>query len=209
MAGKMGGRGRGKPAMSFSMEQLGFSKGEALPAPVLQPSPSYPPLDHKPLPIELTTEMSYMVELKRDFAEYMRESPNNVQAVVLNEDIERFCEDYEESIAKSNRLEYDWSRMPVELKSLQKRKLQQQSKKRKQMDVNKKLMELEKKEKRQQTRLDEGEEEEEDAEERDTGVKEEEEADEEMDEGTDYANEYFETGESYLSEDDNDDGPTY
>lgn len=222
MAGRMGGRGRGKPAMSFSMEQLGFSKGEALPAPVLQPSPSYPPLDHRPPPIELTTEMSYMVELKKHFAEYMRESPNNVQAVVLNEDIERFCVDCEESIAECNRLEYeskyDWSRMPAELKSLQKRKLRQQNRKRKRMDVEKKLMQLEKKEKMQQTKTENGEEEEDkeeeeekDAEGKEMGehMKEEEEMDEEMDDGTDYANEYFDTGENYFSEDDNDDGPTY
>lgn len=222
MAGRMGGRGRGKPAMSFSMEQLGFAKGDVLPAPVLQPSPNYPPLDHRPLPIELTTEMSYLVELKQYFADYMRESPNNVQAVVPREDIERYCEDYEESIVERDRLaresKYDWSRMPVELKSLQKHKLQQQNRKRKHIDVEKKLMELEKKEKIQQTKTEEGQEEEEenkaeeeekDTEEDETGMKVEGEMDEEMDDGTDYANDYFETGENYFSEDDNDDGPTY
>lgn len=206
--------------MSFSMEQLGFSKGEALPAPVLLPSPNYPPLDHRPLPIELTAELSYLVELKKYFADYMRESPNSVQAVISSQDIERYCEDYEETIAERDRLEheskYDWGRMPAELKSLQKHRLQQQSRKRKHVDVERKLMELEKKEKIEQTKAEKGEEEEDKAgeeeknvEDEETVVKEEEEMDEEMDDGTDYANEYFETGENYLSEDDNDDGPTY
>lgn len=212
----MAGRGRGKSSMSFSMEQLGFAKGEMLPAPLLQPSPSYPMLDHKPSPIQITTEISYLVELKRDFTEYMRESSNNVQAVVLNEDIERFCEDYEER--GYNRLEYeskyDWSRLPMELKSSRKRKLEQSHnvrscKKRKIVDIDKKLMELEKSENTQRDDVEEeAEDEDEDEEEKEREV-DEEEIDEEMDDGTDYANEYFETGENYCSEDDNDDGPVF
>ncbi|XP_012234730.1 DNA-directed RNA polymerase III subunit RPC7-like [Linepithema humile] len=222
MAGRTAGRGR-KPSMSFSMEQLGVSKGEALSPPLLQPSPSYPPLDHKPLPIQMTTEMSYLVELKRDFTEYMRESPNNVQTVVLNEDIERFCEDYDETIM-TNKSEYesmhDWSRMPMELKSSRKRKLsdQQQStqpnKKQKVVDIDKKLAELEKKESAQQADAEkktkqEGEEEDESEEKEGERVKNENEIDEEMDDGTDYANEYFENGDNYYSEDENDDGPIF
>lgn len=214
----MAGRGRGKPTMSFSMEQLGISKGEILPAPVLQPSPSYPQLDHKPLPIQLTTEMSYLVELKRDFTEYMRESPNNVQAAILNEDVERFCEDFEETIAEYNKSKYeayhDWNRMPTELKLSRKRKSRQQNigwiKKKKDMDIAKKLAELEKRENTQQPDAEEEDKEEEDEEENGEGkemgerVKDEEEIDE-MDDGTDYANEYFENGDNYYSEDDNDD----
>ncbi|XP_070165678.1 DNA-directed RNA polymerase III subunit RPC7-like [Polyergus mexicanus] len=220
---KMAGRGKGKASMSFSMEQLGFSKGEMLPAPVLQPSSTYPILDHKPLPIQMTTEMSYLVELKRDFTEYMRESSNNVQAVVLNEDIERYCEDYEETITRYNRLEYeskyDWSRMPMELKSSRKRKIQRQdvkpNKKRKIMEtsnIENKLTELEKEESTQRLNTEEEVEEEEEGEDKnkeEERVKDEEEIDEEMDDGTDYANDYFDTGENYYSEDDNDDGPVF
>lgn len=150
----------------------------------------------------------------------MRESSNNVQAVILNEDIERYCEDYEEVITGYNRLEYeskyDWSRMPMELKSSRKRKIQQQnvkpSKKRRIIDIEKKPVELEKNENTQRIDAEEeAEEEEEDEEEKEMSerVKDEEEIDEEMDDGTDYANEYFETGENYCSEDDNDDGPVF
>lgn len=211
----MAGRGRGRPTMSFSMEQLGIPKGETLPAPVLQPSVSYPQLDHKPVPIQLTTEMSYLIELKRDFTEYMRESPNNVQAAVLNEDVERFCEDLEEAITECDKSKYeayyDWNRMPMELKVSRKRKSCQQnverSKKKKDMDIVKKLAELEKNESVQQPAEEEDKEEgdeEENGEGKEIGIKEEEEIDE-MDDGTDYVNEYFENGDNYYSEDDNDD----
>lgn len=222
----MAGHGR-KPSMSLSssIEQLRISKEEMLSASLLQPSPSYPPLDHKPLPIQMTTEMSYLVELKRDFTEYMRESPNYVQTIVLNEDIERFCEDYDETIM-TNTSEYesmhDWSKMPMELQLSRKRKLSDQqqsaqpSKKQKIIDIAQKLAELEKKENAQEASAEkkikqEGEEEEEDESEEKEGehVKDENEMDEEMDDGTDYANEYFENGDNYYSEDDNDDGPTY
>lgn len=213
----MAGRNRVKSGMSFTMEQLGLSKGEILPTPVLQPT--YPMLDRKPLPVQITTEMSYLVELKRDFTEYMRESSNNVQAIVVNEDIERYCENCDETITNYDASEYEsnynWSRMPMELKSLQKRKIQQQSakpsKKRKikELDIETKLVELEKEEDTQhldiEEEVEEGEEDEDQEEKINERVKDEEEIDEEMDDGTDYANEYFDTGENYYSEDDNDD----
>ena len=42
MAGRgRGGAGRGK-TMSFSVETLGFGRGEALPGPILEPPPLYP-----------------------------------------------------------------------------------------------------------------------------------------------------------------------
>jgi len=213
----MAGRSRGKPGMSFIMEHLGMAKGETLPMPIPQPTPSYPQLDHKPLPIQLTTEMSYLIELKRDFAEYMRESPNNVQAAILNEDVERFCEDFEEAIAEYDKLKYethhDWGRMPTELKLSRKRKSRQhnmaQNKKKKDMDIVKKLTDLEKKESTRRPDVEEeGKEdgdEEEDGEGKEMGEHIRDEEEDEMDDGTDYANEYFENGDNYYSEDDNDD----
>ncbi|KYQ54873.1 DNA-directed RNA polymerase III subunit RPC7, partial [Trachymyrmex zeteki] len=210
---KMAGRGRGKSAMSFSMEQLGIAKGEILPTPVLQPSLSYPPLDHKPPPIQITNEMEYLVELKRHFTEYIRESPYYVKAAIINEDIERYSDAFKEDFVDNDESKYeahhDWSLMPEELKASRKRKSRQQkgNKKKKDMDIVKKLTELEKKENMQQPAEEEDKEEggeEENDEEKEDGVREEEEEDE-MDDGTDYANEYFENGDNYYSEDDNND----
>ena len=143
--------------MSISTEQLGFSKGEALPPPVLQPPPKYPPLEYKALPLTITNEMGYLLELKREFAEYMRESPNNVLPVVIKKDIERYSDRYQDLITDKTSYEtrYDWSRMPAELKPVvRKRKGQKVTKpvkKPKNVDVETKLQELEKKESTQQS----------------------------------------------------------
>lgn len=205
--------------MSISAEQLGFSKGEALPPPVLQPPPKYPPLEYKPLTLNIINEMSYLLELKREFAEYMKESLNYVLPVTVKKDIERYSDRYQELITDKSGYEtkYDWSRMPAELKpAIRKRKGQTDGsgsqKKSKTVDIESKLKELEQKEKTQQSDVeDEGKEEEETEEKDEEQVEdEEEEQDEEMDEGTDYFNSYFDNGEGYDDEDDNlDDGPVY
>lgn len=213
MAGR--GRGRGKPSMSINVEQLGFTKGDALPPPVLQPPPKYPPLKYKPLPLNITTSMNYLLELKREYTEYLRESPNNVLPIVIKKDIERYSDRYQDLITDKSSYEtrYDWSRMPAELKPLSRKrkgtKPEKSQKKLKNIDPETKLQELEKKENSQQS---DAEEEEEEAEEKgeDQPEVEEEEMDEEMDEGTDYVNNYFDNGEGYDDEEDNlDDGPIY
>lgn len=211
----MAGRGRGKPTMSFATEQLGFSKGE-VPAPVLQPPPSYPPLERKPLPIIESNEMNYLVELKRDFAEYMRESPNYIQPIAQKKDIERYSDRYQDAVADTSesKLNYDWSRLPAELKLSEKRKktqgVKKQVKKRKTVDVESKLAELEKKERMQQTGVEEVREEEEDEDEKELKDDEEEEEriDGEMDDETDYTNIPI-NDEDDDSGDDLDEGPTF
>lgn len=204
--------------MSINTEQLGFSKGEALPPPVLQPPPKYLPLEYKPLPLNITAEMSYMLELKREYAEYLRDSYNNVLPVVIKKDIERYSDRYQDLITDKTSYEarYDWTRMPAELKPQPRKrkgpKVEKPKKKKKNVDVESKLQELEKKESSQQSDVEEEEKEEEETEEKeDDHVEDEEvEPDEEMDEGTDYLNNYFDNGEGYDEEDDNlDDGPVY
>ncbi|KAL2715095.1 hypothetical protein V1478_014793 [Vespula squamosa] len=219
----MAGRGRGKfkPSMSFNTEQLGFAKGEVLPSPVLQPPQKYPMLEYKPLTFSITNEMSYLLELKRDYTEFLRESPYNVQPIELKKDIERYSDRYQDLMTDKSGYDtrYDWSKVPSELKpSLRRQKSQatiQPKKKQKTVDIESKLQELEKKETNQQGDVQEEEEEkaDEEAEEKETDEvveDEEEELDEEMDEGTDYVNSYFDNGEGYDDEEDNmDDGPIY
>lgn len=62
MAGRGRGRGRGRAAMSFDFSQLGFSAGETLPAPVLQPPPTFPPLEHKPVPLKSGPESKFIID---------------------------------------------------------------------------------------------------------------------------------------------------
>ncbi|KAK2582574.1 hypothetical protein KPH14_004863 [Odynerus spinipes] len=219
----MAGRGRGKfgkPSMSFSSEQLGFAKGEVLPPPVLEPPPKYPTLEYEALTFTITNEMSYLLELKRDYTEYLRESSYYVQPIELKKDIERYSDRYQDMMTDKSGYEtkYDWSKIPAELKpAIRRQKSQstaQPKKKQKTVDIESKLQELEKKENTMQSDVQEEEgkaEEETEEKEMDEVVEdEEEELDEEMDEGTDYVNNYFDNGEGYDDEEDNmDDGPIY
>ncbi|KYN30955.1 DNA-directed RNA polymerase III subunit RPC7-like protein [Trachymyrmex septentrionalis] len=189
---------RGRSAMPFSIEQF-ISKGETLPTPVSQPSSSYPPLERKPPPIQITSEMEYLVGLKRHFTEYMRESPYYVKAPVVNEDIERYSDAFKEDFTDNDESKYekyhDWSLMPEELKAVRKRKPRQHTgnRKKKDMDIMKKLSELEKKENMQEEEDKEEGNEEENGEEKEDGAREEEQ--DEMDIGTDYTIEHTDNGE--------------
>lgn len=216
MAGR--GRGRGKPTMSISNEQLGLSK-EQQPPQVAQPPPKFPPLIYKPITFNITDELSYLFELKRDFAEFMKESAYNVEPVIIKKDIDRYSDHYVSKVT-SFESRYDWSRMPVELKPLTKKRKSVNTggggvilAKRRDINIEEKLKELEKKEVNHNSDIEEDAKEEEDKEEKDPDEiieDEEEDVDEEMDDGTDYVNNYFDNGEGYDEEEDNiDDGPVY
>lgn len=205
--------------IALSGDQLGFGKAEVLP-PILQPPPSYPQLDYKPLPTTITSELRYLQQLKKDFAEYMHESYNNVLPIVIKKDIDRYSDRYQDlSSTKKYHERYDWSRMPAELKpQVKKRKgdktQNSAKKKKKDVDVESKLQELEKKETTaNQSDAEEEEKDDDESEEKDLEDKveeEEEEIDEEMDEGTDYVNNYFDNGENYEDDEENlDDGAIF
>lgn len=228
----MAGRGRGKPTMSFNTEQLGVTKGE-LPAQVLQPPLAYPILDLHISNFESTNEIDYLVELKRDFAEYMRDSVNNVLLDVLKKDIERYSDHYQDTIVGNSEQEpkHDWSRMPAELAPSQKHKIinSQKTRQDKKLKINRRRrriidddddydndsntvvqnteakLEQQKNTKQTQGNLDKEikEEQEEDEENSEEEMEEYEEVDEEMDDGTDYVNNYFDNGEGFDDEDDN------
>lgn len=211
------GRGRGKSAISIPTDQLGITK-ETQPPQVLHPPPKFPPLLYKPIPFGITTELSYLFELKRDYSETMRESEYNVQPVVIKKDIERYSDRYLAMDTTGYESRYDWTRMPGELKPFgKKRKAAEKNdtskKKRKEVNIEEKLKELEKKETNQLSDVEEDAKEEEETEEKDPDEvveDDEEDVDEEMDDGTDYVNNYFDNGEGYDEEEDNmDDGPVY
>ncbi|KAK7791712.1 hypothetical protein R5R35_000286 [Gryllus longicercus] len=222
-----GGRGRGRGAMSFNVEQLGFGAGEALPGPVLQPPPLYPPLERRPVPLKSGSEVEYLLALKRDYVEFLKYSPAYVLPAAKVKDIERYS-DYKnvETPNKNGALDYDWKRFPMELRpvaSVVKKKrpppppqIKGKSSKKVRFaeDVSTKLDELEKLEEQgdvEEKSEENKEEEKEEGEQQEGELEEEEDQDEEMDDGTDYVNNYFDNGESYLDEEDDnlDDGPVY
>ncbi|KAK0087350.1 hypothetical protein PV325_001235 [Microctonus aethiopoides] len=211
------GRGRGKPPAPMAPEQIGTGKDEQLLV-ILHPPPKYPPLEYKAPEFICSTELSYLIELKRSFNEMMQESPNNVELKVLTNDIERYSDVYKQMMQPEVNYDqhYDWTLIPSELMPTalkRKRGEAKKIKKLKVVDIDKKLEELEKKETMQDSDTEEtakadGDDEEKDP---DENVEDEEvEVDEEMDDGTDYYNNYFDNGEGYDEEDDNlDDGATF
>jgi len=226
----MAGRGRGRGAsLSFNVSQLGFAPGEKVPGPVLQPPPTYPTPENRPLPLDLGEAGEYLVLIKQNHAAYMREAPSFLEQVVVKRDVERYADRYQAATAKASSAgvgSINETYYPAELRRRvvrKKRKAQNggstPAKISKTVDINGRLEELEQREKagvdvdEGDDDLAEGEEAKEDGEENDEDAEDvdEEDMDEEMDDGTDYINSYFDNGEDYGDdEDDNlDDGGTY
>lgn len=146
-----------------------------------------------------------MLILKQDFLENMRYNSSCVDLPTQDREPEQ---EIDKLLAQLPKLQqsnmFDWNILPKELRS--KVTAKRKNKSDKDVDVNAKLTELEKIEKQKNgdkkvktetTELEEIDEELLDE-------------DEEMDDGTDYANNYFDNGEDYEEEDDTlDDGPIF
>ncbi|XP_067834200.1 RNA polymerase III subunit GL b [Heptranchias perlo] len=212
----MSGRGRGRGQMTFNME-VGIGKGETLPPPTLQPPPLYPSLEFKAVPLQSGEEAEYMLALKQELRGAMRSLPYYVRPAAPKKDIERYSDKYQSSGPTDNTIEWnpDWRRLPRELKiRIQKpakeklpamaRKIKPRTSVEKE-EIIKKLETLEKKEEEHSSE-EEGEKEKEE-EEKDI---EEEYDEEEFEEETDYVMSYFDNGEEFGADsDDNMDEAIY
>ncbi|NXH11775.1 RPC7L polymerase, partial [Bucco capensis] len=69
------GRGRGRGQMTFNVEAVGIGKGEALPPPTLQPPPLFPVLPHGAVPPRGGEDTEYMLALKQELRGAMRNLP--------------------------------------------------------------------------------------------------------------------------------------
>ncbi|GIY91351.1 uncharacterized protein CEXT_192471 [Caerostris extrusa] len=191
----MGGRGRGRGSMSF--RRLGFGTEDVLP-PSNQPPPNFPPRQFKPIPLLRGKKYEYSLTLKQDLRSSFKEFGYCVPPVSMVKDIERYTDKYQ-PIPVADQVEYDKRLFPKELfeQAPKKRRKVTKLAKKKEVAAVEKLEVLEKKEK-------EG-----DAEEEEKEEEEGEEIleDEELEEETDYVANYFDNGESFLDEEeDNDDG---
>ncbi|XP_057318479.1 DNA-directed RNA polymerase III subunit RPC7-like [Microplitis mediator] len=216
--GRGGGGGRGG-RNAVSDPTVANQKQEEKMKIVTQPPPIYPPLENKAPKPQITAEWSYLCELRRDFAESLHESINNVEIIAVKKDIERYSDRYADILTNKSRYDEfcDWSIMPRELKPVEKKRKAAdpvqdvKAKKVKEIKIDEKLAKLEALEESKKDNDDEEEKaksgDEDDEEEKDA---EEDLEDEEMDDGTDYANNYFDNGEGYDDEDDNlDDGAVF
>nr|KAF6414025.1 RNA polymerase III subunit GL [Molossus molossus] len=121
------GRGRGRGQLTFNMEAVGIGKGDALPPPTLQPSPLFPPLEFRPVPLPSGEEGEYVLALKQELRGAMRQLPYFIRPAVPKRDVERYSDKYQMSGPIDNAIDWnpDWRRLPRELR-IRVRKLQKE-----------------------------------------------------------------------------------
>ncbi|KAM9243621.1 DNA-directed RNA polymerase III subunit RPC7-like isoform 2-T2 [Dugong dugon] len=217
MASRGGGRGRGRGQLTFNVEAVGIGKGDALPPPTLQPSPLFPLLEFHPVPLPSGEEGEYVLALKQELRGAMRQLPYFIRPAVPKRDVERYSDKYQMSGPIDNAIDWnpDWRRLPRELK-IRVRKLQKErttillpkrppKTPEDKEETIQKLETLEKKEEEVTSEEDEEKGEEEEKEE-----EEEEYDEEEHEEETDYIMSYFDPGEDFGGDsDDNMDEAIY
>ncbi|XP_060760500.1 RNA polymerase III subunit GL a [Neoarius graeffei] len=214
----MSGRGRGRSLFTFNVDSLGFGRGEALPSSAQAPSPLYPPMQFRPVPLQTGEEVEYMLALKQELRASSKNLPFHIQPSAPKKDVARYSDKYQTAEPKHSEWTPDWSRLPKELcikvqksrKTKTKPAMKSKTKAAATKELLQKLENLEKKEEENQS---EGEDEEK---KKKTGEEEEEPDDaeeyeeEEFEEETDYIMSYFDNGEGFGGDsDDNMDEATY
>ena len=113
------GRGRGRGRSLGNLEALGIAPGEPPPQPILQPPPLFPPLDQKPLELSKTDASEYLLSVKQEFRQSMKQSPFYLRAGSDKKVIERYSDKYQEVKGSEidNFLDWTphWSFFPDEL----------------------------------------------------------------------------------------------
>ncbi|XP_064032077.1 DNA-directed RNA polymerase III subunit RPC7-like isoform X2 [Pogoniulus pusillus] len=216
MAGR--GRGRGRGQMTFNVEAVGIGRGEALPPPTLQPPPLFPPLELRALALRGGGEQAeYTLALKQELRGAMKTLPYYIKPGPPRRDIERYSDKYQLCSPIDSAIDWqpDWRRLPRELK-IRVRRLRKgatilipRCHQRLPLDKEETIKKLESLEKKEEEVTSEEEEEKEEEEE---GKEEEEEEydEEEHEEETDYIMSYFDNGEDFGGDsDDNMDEAVY
>jgi len=225
----MAGRGRGRGSQfSAIQDSLGIGRERVENQSLNDPPPIYPPLSNRPhLPLK-GQEHEYMLAVMKDFVNQMRDSQFALQKpnvkTIENKGIQiGRLNDKVENMTQKPLTGIDWKRYPKELaprssKAQKRSKVQPKLKAKKSIkteDLLKKLEEAEKtdtvNEKDEDDKSEEEDNEEKDEEKDEDNEEEDMIIDEEMDDGTDYANNYFDNGEEYLDadEDNLDEGGIY
>uniref|UniRef100_A0A8B9RBJ1 Polymerase (RNA) III (DNA directed) polypeptide G like a n=1 Tax=Astyanax mexicanus TaxID=7994 RepID=A0A8B9RBJ1_ASTMX len=75
----MAGRGRGRSLFTFNVDSLGFGRGEALPTSAHAPSPLYPPMQFRPVPLHTGEEVDYMLALKQELRASSKNLPFHIR----------------------------------------------------------------------------------------------------------------------------------
>ncbi|XP_023657286.2 DNA-directed RNA polymerase III subunit RPC7-like isoform X1 [Paramormyrops kingsleyae] len=215
MAGR--GRGRGRGQLTFNIEAVGIGKGENLPPSTLQPTPLFPPMEHKPVPLQTGEEAEYMLALKQELRGAMKNLPFYIRPAAPKKDVERYSDKYQSTEPTDNTIEWDpdWKRLPRELRVRVRKPLKERAlpapkcAKKPRVDKEEIIRKLETLEKKEEE-LSSDEEEREKKQEEEEQEGEEEYDEEEFEEETDYIMSYFDNGEEFGGDsDDNMDEATY
>ncbi|XP_066887420.1 DNA-directed RNA polymerase III subunit RPC7 isoform X3 [Kogia breviceps] len=204
-----GNKGRGRAAYTFNIEAVGFSRGEKLPDVVLKPPPLFPDTDYKPVPLKTGEGEDYVLALKQELRETVKRMPYFVETHEEKQDIERYSKRYMKVYKE------EW--IPAGPKSEKAKDTGKGTSLTNTADVLKKIEELEKRGDGEKS--DEENEEKEgskekskegDDDEDDNAAEQEEYDEEEQEEENDYINSYFEDGDDFGADsDDNMDEATY
>uniref|UniRef100_A0A3Q1FNM3 DNA-directed RNA polymerase III subunit RPC7-like n=1 Tax=Acanthochromis polyacanthus TaxID=80966 RepID=A0A3Q1FNM3_9TELE len=114
----MAARGRSRRTLSFSVDSVGINRGESLPPTLQQPTPVFPVMEQKPLPLTGGEEAEYLLALKQDFRGAMRSLPCFIQPAAALRDVERYSDKYHSSEHTDGLMDWtpDWQRFPRELR---------------------------------------------------------------------------------------------
>ncbi|XP_034025447.1 DNA-directed RNA polymerase III subunit RPC7 [Thalassophryne amazonica] len=209
----MAGKGRGGTAFTFSVEALGIGRG-SMPDARVGPSPLFPNTEFKPVPLKAGDDEDYMLALKQEMRGAMQRLPHHIKRQAMR-GVERYTERYlKQHQMEDDEWTPDWNRFPKELMP-QKRKMNPKSgTKKKCVKVSHKdteemlsrLYELEKKDGMSPENSDD-EKEKKKNEDEEEQIEEEEYEEEEIEEENDYIETYFDNGEDFAADsDDNMDG---
>ncbi|XP_024130560.1 DNA-directed RNA polymerase III subunit RPC7 [Oryzias melastigma] len=207
----MAGKGRGIAAFTFNIDALGIGRGN-MPEARVGPSPLFPSIEFKPVPLKGGEEEDYMLALKQELRGAMQRLPHNIKARSNTTEVEKYTERYlKQSELNSEDWTPDWNLFPKELMpQSKKRRIKKGTttktvKKLKEDKANllSKLDELAKKDENPEKSDDETEKKAEEDEE----IVEEEIDEEDIEEENDYIESYFDNGEDFAPDsDDNMDG---
>ncbi|XP_037130920.1 RNA polymerase III subunit GL b isoform X3 [Syngnathus acus] len=189
----MSGRGRGRRGA----EGASVTRGEPLLPSVQQPSPLFPAMEHKPLPLTCGEEAEYLLALKQELRGAMGARPGFIQPHAghrSHADVERYSDKYHNSSEQTDALTNWITGVSGAAQRSKRGRADEQKESVKEKQVLLKLETLANEEQRGSE--DEGEKED------DQEV--DEEYEEELEEDTDYIMSYFDNGEDFGTESDDD-----
>lgn len=118
--GGRGGRGGGR-GMSFTLEQMGLTRGEALPAPVATPPPHYPMLEHYPAVMAPAPRHYAMLAYRANLLKHLTIYSERLQ-VPGSENGPHTIDKKDTTPSEQLNLNFLWPHFPMELRPTSNRK---------------------------------------------------------------------------------------